>query len=76
MGWPGAEDWVTSLTFSDIQIHGSGDLAWATTASSFTVEGVPEPNIGKQLVVLQRQADGAWLTLAVSVSPDLPPPER
>ena len=76
MGRPGAEDWVTSLTFSDIQIHGSGELAWATSAYSLTTEGVPEPDTGKQLVVLQRQADGSWLTLAVSVSSDLPPPEN
>ncbi len=65
---------VTSLTFSDIQIHGSGDLAWATSAYSMTVEGVPEPDTGKQLVLFQRQADGSWLTLAASVSSDLPPP--
>ena len=64
---------VTSLTFSDIQIHGSGDLAWATSALSVTYEGVPEPDKGKQLVVLQRQADGSWLSVAASVSSDLPP---
>jgi ketosteroid isomerase-like protein len=64
---------LTSLTFSDIQIHGSGDLAWATCATSSTLEGVTEPDTGKELFVLQRQADGSWLTVAVSVSYDLPP---
>jgi ketosteroid isomerase-like protein len=64
---------VTSLTFSDIQIHGSGDLAWATHASSLTLDGVPEPDKGKELVVLQRQADGSWLIVAASVSSDRPP---
>lgn len=64
---------VTSLTFSDIQIHGRGDLAWATSAYSSTVEGMPAPDTGKQLVVLQRQADGSWRTVAASVSSDLPP---
>jgi ketosteroid isomerase-like protein len=64
---------VTSLTFSDIQIDGRGDLAWATSAYSSTVEGMPEPDTGKQLVVLQRQADGSWRTVAASVSSDLPP---
>jgi len=64
---------VTSLTFSDIQIHGRGDLAWATSAYSLTMEGMPKPDTGKQLVVLQRQVDGSWLTVAVSVSSDLPP---
>ena len=64
---------LTSLTFSDIQIHGSGDLAWATSAYSLTLEGVPEPDTGKELFVLQRQADGSWLAVAVSVNSDLPP---
>ena len=64
---------LTSLTFSDIQIHGSGDLAWATCATSCTLEGVTEPETGKELLVLQRQADGSWLLVAVSVSSDLPP---
>ena len=64
---------LTSLTFSDIQIHGSGDLAWATCAYSLTLEGVTEPETGKELHVLQRQADGSWLMVAASVSSDLPP---
>ncbi len=64
---------LTSLTFSDIQIHGSGDLAWATCAYSLKLEGVFEPKTGKELHVLQRQADGSWLLVAVSVSSDLPP---
>jgi len=64
---------ATNLTFSDIQIHGSGDLAWVTSATSLTLEGVPEPDKGKQLGVLQRQADGSWLIVAASVSSDFPP---
>ena len=63
---------VTSFTFSDLQIHGVGDLAWATSAYSSTMEGILVPDTGKQLVVLQRQADGSWLTIAASVSTDLP----
>jgi len=61
-----------SLSFSDIQIHGSSQLAWATSAYRFKVEGAPEADIGKQLVILERQADGTWLALAASVSSDLP----
>ena len=67
---------ATSLTFTDLQIHGAGDLAWATSAYSLTLEGIPVPDTGKQLVVLQRQADGSWLTIAASVSSDLPVPGR
>jgi len=67
---------ATSLTFSDIQIHGRGDLAWATSAYSLKLEGIPNEDRGKQLVVLQRQPDGTWLTAAGSVSSDLPPMAR
>jgi ketosteroid isomerase-like protein len=71
--WGESGQKVTSLSFSDIQIHGRGDLAWATSAYSLKVEGVPDQDRGKQLVVLQRQPDGTWLTAAGSVSSDLPP---
>jgi len=65
---------VTGLTFSDIEIHGSGDTAWATSAFTLMAEGSTTPVIGKQLVVLQRQEDGSWRTVAASVSTDSPPP--
>ncbi len=63
-----------SASFSDIEIHGSGDWAWATSRTVLTFEGVEGPVPGKQLVVLQRQSDGTWLTAAVHASSDLPPP--
>ena len=63
-----------SVSFSDIEIHGSGDWAWATSSYTMTVEGAEGPDRGKQLVVLQRQPDGTWLTAAAHVSSDLPPP--
>ena len=63
-----------SASFSDIEIHGSGDWAWATSTTVLTFEGVEGPSPGKQLVVLQRQPDGTWLTAAVHASSDLPPP--
>ena len=67
---------VNRLTFSDIQIHRcSDDLAWLTSGYQLVLEGVAAPDIGKQLVVLKRQDDGAWKTLAASVSSDLPPPQ-
>ncbi len=63
-----------SVSFSDIEIHGSGDWAWVTTSSTATFEGVEGPNRLRQLLVLKRQADGTWLTAAAHVSSDLPPP--
>ena len=62
-----------SVSFSDIEIHGSGDWAWVTTSSTATFEGVEGPVALKQLVVLERQSDGTWLTAAAHVSSDLPP---
>ena len=63
-----------SVSFSDIEIHGSGDWAWATSNVVATFEGVEGPVALKQLVVLERQPDGPWLTAAAHVSSDLPPP--
>ncbi len=63
-----------SASFSDIEIHGSGDWAWATSRTVLTFEGVEGPVPGKQLVVLERQPDGTWLFAAAAVSSDLPPP--
>lgn len=63
-----------SVSFSDIEIHGSGDWAWGTSSYVMTVEGAEGPDRGKQLVVLQRQPDGTWLTAAAHVSSNLPPP--
>ncbi len=65
---------VLSISFSDIEIHGSGDWAWATSSIVATFEGVEEPGRLKQLVVLRRQPDGTWLAAAVHVSSNAPPP--
>ncbi len=63
-----------SVSFSDIEIHGSGDWAWATSNVVATFEGIDGPVALKQLVVLERQPDGTWLTAAAHVSSNLPPP--
>ena len=64
---------VLSISFSDIEIQGSGDLAWVTLNRVLTIEGVEGPIPGKGLAVLQRQADGTWLFAAASGSDDQPP---
>jgi ketosteroid isomerase-like protein len=71
--WGETNVMVTSLTFSDIEKHGSGDTAWATSNYTLMVAGSPTPEMGKQLVVLQRQADGSWLSAAASVSANAAP---
>ena len=63
-----------SVLFSDIEIHGSGDWAWATTNVVATFGGVDGPVALKQLIVLERQPDDTWLTAAAHVSSNLPPP--
>ncbi len=65
---------VLSASFSDIEIHGSGDWAWVTTSQVLTIEGVEGSQRGRVFAVLRRQPDGTWLTAAAHVSPDQPPP--
>ena len=57
-----------SVSYSDIEIHGSGDVAWLTANSTAELEGLDEPSIGRQLMVLERQPDGTWLQAAASLS--------
>ncbi len=64
---------VLSISFSDIEIHGSGDWAWVTVSQLLTIEGVEGPVRGKGLTVLRRQPDGTLLTAAAHVSDDQPP---
>ena len=64
---------VTSLAFSDIEVHGSGDIAYATGTYTLMAEGFTMPDVGKFLVAMQRQPDGSWLHAAASVNSDLPP---
>ena len=59
---------VLSVSFSDIEIHGSGDVAWLTVNSMAELEGLDEPSIARQLMVLERQPDGTWLQAAASLS--------
>jgi uncharacterized protein (TIGR02246 family) len=63
---------VTSLVFSNVQVGGSGDTAWASGAQTLTMEGSSAPEMGKWLAVMQRQTDGSWLTSVASVNSDLP----
>ncbi len=73
-GQGGGSAEILSASFSDIEIHGSGDWAWATSRTVLTFEGVEGPIPGKQLVFFLRQPDGTWLIAAVHGSSNLPPP--
>ncbi len=65
----------TNLSFADIEIRGTGALAWGSSSYTVEFEGAPGPDTGKQLVVLVRQEDDRWWVVAVSFSSDLPIPE-
>jgi uncharacterized protein (TIGR02246 family) len=56
---------VTDFIGTIEEIDGRGDLAYvrSTWSHTYTMDGVPEPTteVGKQLVVLRKQADGSWL---------------
>jgi ketosteroid isomerase-like protein len=63
---------LTSIAFSNIEVHGSGDLGYATGTYTLIAEGSATPDTGKFLVAMQRQPDGTWLHTVASVSSDLP----
>jgi ketosteroid isomerase-like protein len=72
--------WITSgppvtseFDFRDVQVSGSGDIAYATSDINMSFEGVP-PDQGKQLVVLRRDDAGEWKTIAVSFNSNTPLP--
>ncbi len=72
--------WVTAgpkptaaFDFSNVEVSGEGNLAYATSAINMAFEGVP-PDNGKQLVVLRKDPTGAWKTVAVSFNSDTPMP--
>ena len=73
--WGRAFPPIESLTWPDVQVHGEGNLAYATTDYELQFKGLP-PNRGKQLAVYRRTTDGTWQVLAASFSSDLavPPP--
>jgi len=56
-----------SMEISEIEVAGSGDLAYGIGAFSLTR---PEPRRGKFITVFRRQADGSWRCVADSSSPN------
>jgi uncharacterized protein (TIGR02246 family) len=78
VGRAAIETWASArppeeFSFSDLAISGEGSLAYATSAMTIKLPGLPV-DTEKQLVVLRRGADGTWQVVAVSVNSDLPMP--
>ena len=68
-GFPPIED----IQFTNVNVRGSGDVAYATSDFTLKIKGMPA-DTGKQIVVLRRQADGKWLCVAGAFNSDLPLP--
>lgn len=64
---------TTAFDFTNVEINGAGTFAYATSAVNMALEGMP-PDPAKQLVVLRKNADGQWKTVAVSFNSDTPMP--
>lgn len=68
---------ITDVSFSEPVVEGSGDMAVLHSNVSMTVTppgGAPVNDVAKQLVVFERQPDGAWRASYVSFNSDLPVP--
>src|ERR1043166_5586812 len=76
LAWAQAFPKVQELSFSNVQVTGSGDWAFGTSDYVLQVQGAPA-DTGKQLVVFRRGA-GGWEIPAVSfrsnLAPMTPPP--
>jgi ketosteroid isomerase-like protein len=71
--WGRAFPPIDEITFSGVEVHGEGSMAWATSGYTLRVKG-QTPDKGKQLVVFRRAPDGGWKILAASFNSDLPIP--
>jgi uncharacterized protein (TIGR02246 family) len=62
---------TTAFDFTNVEIIGEDNLAYATSDIAMNFEGVP-PERGKQLVVLRKEPSGEWKTVAVSFNSNTP----
>jgi ketosteroid isomerase-like protein len=73
LAWGQAFPPMETLSFSNVQVSGEGDMAYGTSDYVLKVQGMPA-DTGKQLVVFRRSPSGKWEIPAVSFSSDLPVP--
>lgn len=64
---------IETVEFSNVEVWGEGNLAYATSAIAIQFQGQPL-DTQKQLVVFRRDAADAWKVQAVSINSDLPLP--
>ena len=71
--WQKASPPLEQITFPNVKITGSGDLAYGTSELTVKMTGMPQDN-GKQLAVFKKGADGKWSIVALSFNTDIAPP--
>lgn len=71
--WGHAFPPIENISWTNVQVWGEGDMAYATSAYGLKLKDQPADS-GKQLVVLRRGASGTWETVAVSFNSDVPLP--
>lgn len=64
---------IENLTWSNLEVQGEGDLAYAMNDYVLQMEGAPADQ-GKQLGVYRRAEGGGWEIVAVSFNSDNPIP--
>jgi ketosteroid isomerase-like protein len=62
---------AADFDFSNVEIIGVGNFAYATSDIAMNFEGMPADQ-GKQLVVLRKEPTGEWKTVAVSFNSNTP----
>jgi uncharacterized protein (TIGR02246 family) len=72
------KEWATAgpkatpaFDFSNLQVFGEGNFAYATSDVAMNFEGIPADK-AKQLVVLRKDPSGVWKAVAVSFNSDTP----
>ena len=70
LAWGKAFPPIESLSFSNVEVMGEGNLAYGTSSYALKLKDMPQ-DTGKQLVVFRRTA-GAWEVMAASFNSDLP----
>lgn len=71
LAWGASFPPVESFSFENVEVHGSGTVAWGTSAVLVKLKDLPA-DTSKQLVVMEKDSGGKWWVVAVSLNSDLP----
>lgn len=71
VAWARSFPQIEEFAHQNVRVWGEGNLAYGTSGYTMKFKGLPH-DLGKQLVVFRRGADGAWKVVAASINSDLP----